>query len=51
MYIKEILLGILILYVLSTVINIKIPNLSIIGYLIRDWFIKFFRNLNQIFLY
>ncbi len=51
MYIKEILLGILILYILSTVINIKIPSLKIIGYLIRDWFVKFFRGLNQMFLY
>ncbi len=51
MYIKEILIGILILYIILSVINIKIPSLTILGYLIKDWFKKIFGQLSTPFLY
>lgn len=51
MYIKEITLGILILYIILSIVNIKIPSFTILGYLISDWFKKVFGKISSPFLY
>lgn len=51
MYIKEILIGILILYILSTLVTIRIPSIKIIQYKVRDWLTKLSYSIKQPFLY